>query len=154
MTESLLFSAAGGACGLGLALVATRLFAAWNPLNALPSTPIRIDARALAFAAAAMALTTIVSGLLPALRVGAIDPNDALRSGGDRGPTGARDQRAQSLLLAAQIAVGCADRRDAAGSHSRVCKRPLGRCGEPDGGRRRVRPMSTTEHEAQPRHAS
>jgi predicted permease len=105
LTESLLFSAAGGACGLGLALVATRLFAAWNPLNALPSTPIRIDARALAFAAAAMALTTIVSGLLPALRVGAIDPNDALRSGGDRGPTGARDQRAQSLLLAAQIAV-------------------------------------------------
>ena len=105
LTESVLFSAIGGACGVGLAVVAIRLFAAWNPLNALPATPIRIDMRVLVFAAAVMALTTIVSGLLPAVRIGAIDPNDALRSGGDRGSTGARDQRAQSVLLAAQIAV-------------------------------------------------
>src|SRR5262245_12634902 len=105
LTESLLLSAIGGACGLGLAVAATRLFAAWNPLNALPATPIRIDVRVLAFAAGVTAMTTIVSGLLPALRVGAIDPNEALRSGGDRGTTGARDQRTQSVLLAAQIAV-------------------------------------------------
>ena len=105
LTESLLFSAIGGACGLVLALIATRLFAAWNPLDTLPATPIRIDARVLAFAGCVMAIATVVSGLAPALRVGATDPNEALRSGGERGSTNARSQRAQSVLLAAQIAV-------------------------------------------------
>src|SRR5262249_11105784 len=82
LTESMLFSAIGGAGGLVLALAAPRLFSAWNPLDALPAAPIRLDARALACAAAAMAIAAIVSGLLPAMRVGGIDPHDALRSGG------------------------------------------------------------------------
>ena len=105
LTESLLFSAIGSACGIALALVATRLFAAWNPLDTLPATPIRIDLRVIAFTGVMMAAATAISGLAPALRVGAVDPNEALRSGGERGSSGGRSQRAQSALLAAQIAV-------------------------------------------------
>src|SRR5439155_12695688 len=81
LTESLLFSAIGGACGIALAMVATRLFAAWNPLNTLPATPIRIDARVIAFAAAVMTVATGVCGVAPAMRAAATDPNEALRSG-------------------------------------------------------------------------
>jgi len=105
LTESLLFSAIGSASGVALAVVATRLFAAWNPLDTLPATPIRIDLRVIAFAAAVMTIATIVCGVAPALRAAAIDPNEALRSGGERGSTGAATPRMQSLLLATQIGV-------------------------------------------------
>ena len=105
LTESLLFSAIGSASGVALAVVATRLFAAWNPLDTLPATPIRIDLRVIAFAAAVMTIATIVCGVGPALRAAAIDPNEALRSGGERGSTGAATPRMQSLLLATQIGV-------------------------------------------------
>src|SRR5207247_695082 len=81
------------------------LFAAWNPLNTLPATPIRIDARVIAFAAAVMTVATGVCGVAPAMRAAATDPNEALRSGGDRGSTGAATPRAQSVLLAAQIGI-------------------------------------------------
>jgi predicted permease len=105
LTESLVISAIGSGAGIVLALIAIRLFAIWNPLGMLPSATIRIDLRTVTFAALVMAVTTVVSGLVPALRVGATDPNDALRSGGDRGSTGGRAQRAQLTLLAAQLAV-------------------------------------------------
>ena len=105
LTESLLYSAIGGASGTALAFVATRLFAAWNPLDTLPATPIRIDLRVIAFAAVVMAAATVITGLAPALRVGAVDPNEALRAGGERGSSGARSPRVQSALLAAQMAV-------------------------------------------------
>jgi predicted permease len=105
LTESLVISAIGCGAGIVLAVNATRLFAIWNPLDLLPSTTIRIDVRTVTFAALVMAVTTIVSGLVPAWRVGATDPNEALRSGGERGSTGGRAQRAQLILLSAQIAV-------------------------------------------------
>jgi predicted permease len=105
LTESLLFSAIGGACGVALAFAATRLFAAWNPLDTLPAAPIRIDLRVVAFAGVVTAAATVISGLAPALRVGAVDPNEALRAGGERGSSGARSPRVQSALLAAQMAV-------------------------------------------------
>jgi len=105
LAESLVISAIGSSAGIVLALNATRLFALWNPLDTLPSTTIRVDWRTVVFTACVMGLTTIVSGLVPALRVGATDPNDALRSGGDRSSTGGRAQRAQVVLLSAQIAV-------------------------------------------------
>src|SRR5262245_2206689 len=105
LTESLVISAIGSGAGVVLALTAIRLFAIWNPLDTLPSTTIRVDLRTVAFAACVMAVATVVSGLVPALRVGATDPNEALRSGGDRGATGGGAQRAQAVLLAAQLAV-------------------------------------------------
>src|SRR6185436_6243719 len=76
---------------------------AWNPLDRLPAAPIQIDLRALAIAATLMGLATMVCGLVPALRMSAADPADALRGGGERGSAGR--SRAQSVLLAAQIAV-------------------------------------------------
>ena len=106
MTESLLIALVGGIAGLALSAAAMRLFVAWNPLGTLPANAIRLDLRALAAAGVAMAATTIVCGLIPALRISNADPHDALRAGGERGPAGAPGQRAQVVMLVAQMA-GC-----------------------------------------------
>jgi predicted permease len=103
LTESLLLSLIGGSGGLVLTLIATRLFAAWNPLSTLPANPVQIDWRVLGFAGVVMVLSTVLCGLVPALRMSATHPADALRVGGQRGAVGAPAQRAQALLLAGQI---------------------------------------------------
>jgi predicted permease len=106
LTESLVLALLGGIAGLALAAVAVRLFVAWNPLGALPANAIQLDHRALITAALAVAATTIVAGLLPALRVSTADPNDALRPGGQRGTVAeVPAQRAQTTLLVAQVAA-------------------------------------------------
>ena len=105
LAESLLLSAAGSVLGIGMAAAATRLFTVWNPLERLPATPVAIDLRAAAAAAALMAVATIISGVVPALRLSVADPADALRAGGERGASGAGGARAQATLLAAQIAM-------------------------------------------------
>jgi putative ABC transport system permease protein len=106
LTESVLIALVGSIVGLALAAVAIRLFAVWHPLGALPANAIRLDLRVLAAAGVAMAVTTMVCGLMPALRVSDADPQDALRSGGERGPAVAPAHRAQAMMLVAQMA-GC-----------------------------------------------
>jgi predicted permease len=106
LTESALIVFLGGIAGLACAAVAIRLFAAWNPLGALPSNAVHLDLRALAAAGVAMTATSIVCGLLSALRVSDADPYDALRSGGERGPAAVPAHRAQVVMLVAQMA-GC-----------------------------------------------
>jgi predicted permease len=104
LTESLLLTALGGVAGLILASIGIRLFAAWDPIGTLPASAIAIDVRALIAACAIVTIAVVISGLVPALRVAAIDPQRALRAGGDRATTG-RGQRAQSLLLGGQLAA-------------------------------------------------
>lgn len=103
LAESTLLSVIGGMCGVGLAMVATRSFVAWNPLGALPAHPIGVDPRGIAFAIAVTAVTTVICGLAPALRIAQASPGEALRAGGDRG-TSSSAQHTQALLLVAQIA--------------------------------------------------
>ncbi len=105
LTESLVVAVLGGVVGLALATIAIRLFVSWSPLGALPATPIQLDLRMLAVGGAAMALTTVVCGLLPALRMSTADPQEALRGGGERGSAGAPAQRAQAAMLMAQMAA-------------------------------------------------
>jgi predicted permease len=104
LTESLVLSACGTVLGLGLAYAGTRAFLAWNPLGTLPSNAVQIDLRALAAAVGALAVTTIVAGLIPALRLSAAGPAEALRRA-DRGRPGAPTHRAQGAMLVAQLAV-------------------------------------------------
>ena len=104
LTESLLLAALGGAMGLALAAVALRLFAAWDPLGMLPASSLDINVRALVATSVIVGIAVIISGLVPAVRIAAADPQQVLRAGSDRGTTG-RGQRAQSFLLGGQLAV-------------------------------------------------
>lgn len=105
LTESLVLSLCGGALGVGLAIVGTRVFLAWNPLGTLPANAVQLDLRALLAATLAMAVTTIVAGLVPALRISSAGSAAALRTGGDRGRATAPAQRAQRVMLVGQMAV-------------------------------------------------
>ncbi len=105
LAESLLISVIGGTCGVALAVVATRLFIAWNPLGTLPANAIQLDLRVLGIAAAATVVTTIVCGLVPALRVSSANPQGALGAGGERGAVTRPSERAQTTLLAGQMAM-------------------------------------------------
>ncbi len=104
LAESLLVSLLGGLAGIALALVAIKLFIAWNPLGTLPANTIQIDLRALVIAGAAMLVTTAICGVVPALRVSSADPNDALHAGGERGAT-VPTERTQTVLLVGQMAI-------------------------------------------------
>lgn len=105
LTESLLISVLGAIGGILLAAIATRLFIAWNPLGTLPANAIQLDLQALGVAGVAMLVTTVVCGLVPALRVSAADPQDALRAGGERGSASRPTERTQTALLVGQMAM-------------------------------------------------
>ncbi|HJT87915.1 MAG TPA: ADOP family duplicated permease, partial [Bryobacteraceae bacterium] len=117
LTESAVLSVLGSSLGLGIGLAAPRAILAlypanspldigFNPIN-LPrlgnhGSAIALDWRVAAFAAGLSVLTTILSGLLPAFRVGRADLNLVLRESGASSVAGAR---MRSLLVIGQIAV-------------------------------------------------
>jgi predicted permease len=103
-TESLALSTCGSVLGIGLAAAALRLFVASNPLGTLPANGIYLDLRAVFVAAIALVVTTIIAGLVPALRLSAAGLGATLRSG-EGGRTTAPVQRAQRAMLIAQIAM-------------------------------------------------
>ena len=103
LTENLLLSLVG--CGFGLALTfwGTRLFALIVPTD-FPELlrHITVDARVLGFALAISVASSLVFGLLPALRASRADLNEVLKEGarGSSGRSGAR-----SALLVAEVAL-------------------------------------------------
>jgi predicted permease len=104
LAESLVVSACSSVLGIGIALVALRAFTAWNPLGTLPPAGVHLDLRAVAAATAAMAVATVVAGLVPAMRVSASGISAPLRSG-EGGRATAPAQRAQHAMLAGQMAA-------------------------------------------------
>ncbi len=80
LVESLVLSTIGGAVGVGLAIMLTRVLLAFVPIEGHPllisPTP---DLRILAFTLALTFITGIVFGLLPALRVSRPDPWTTLK---------------------------------------------------------------------------
>jgi len=100
LTESLLLAMAGGALGVAVAQAAvpllTRLVPPALPLAQAPS----VDVRVLLFALAISAVTGIVFGLAPVLRVGDVDAS-GLREGSRAG--GGQKERFRSTLVVAEI---------------------------------------------------
>ena len=101
--EAIVLATAGGAVGL---LVARASLAAGATLlaNQVPrADEISVDARVMLFALAVSILTGVLSGVLPAIRAGRADVNDALKEGGrsDAGTIGLRTRR---LLIVCEVA--------------------------------------------------
>ncbi len=104
LTENLLLALVGCGFGLVLALWGTRLFALIVPTG-FPALlrHISVDARVLAFALAISIGSSLLFGLIPALRASRVDLNDVLKEGA-RGSSGER-RRGRSLLLVAEVAL-------------------------------------------------
>ncbi|HEY2293363.1 MAG TPA: ABC transporter permease [Thermoanaerobaculia bacterium] len=107
LAESLLLGVAGGALGLLLAFGALRLLSLLGPTELPRLANVRLDGRVLAFTLALSLLTSVLFGLLPALRSSRVeDLASELKSGGGRGATAGRSrQRARQLLSGLQIAL-------------------------------------------------
>jgi macrolide transport system ATP-binding/permease protein len=105
LTESLVLAALGCAVGLALAYAADQGLAA-APLNLPIDLAFRfaLDWRVLSFAAAASLVTTVVFGLVPALRASRPNLVPALR--GEAGATaGTRGLHLRDLLVVGQLAL-------------------------------------------------
>jgi putative ABC transport system permease protein len=104
LTENLLLALVGCSFGLVLALWGTRLFALIVPTG-FPELlrHISVDARVLAFALAISIGSSLLFGLIPALRASRVDLNDVLKEGA-RGSSGGR-RRGRGLLLVAEVAL-------------------------------------------------
>lgn len=102
--ESGVLIGAGGGLGLALAIVATRVFSAWNPLGSLPPGGIGVDGRVALAALGLTAGAAVIAGVLPARRAAGIDPAVAFRDADDHGHTGRRGW-GEAGLLAGQLAL-------------------------------------------------
>jgi putative ABC transport system permease protein len=104
LTESLLLSIAAGGIGLLLGAAATRLLVTYGPASVPRLEETSVDLRVLAFGLAVSALTSVIFGLVPALQLSREVPAAALQDAA-RGSSGARPQRARSILTVAEIAL-------------------------------------------------
>ena len=104
LTENVLLSFVGCAFGLCLAFWGTRFFGLLVP-QGFPDLlrDIHVDARVLLFALVVSVTSSLVFGLLPALRASRVDLNDVLKEGG-RGSGGGR-KRGRNALLVAEVGL-------------------------------------------------
>jgi putative ABC transport system permease protein len=105
LTESLLLSASGAVLGLLFAFWGSRLIVSQlsTVLNRV-YLDLSLDWRVLAFTLAVTVATTIVFGILPAVRASGVAPIEALKEQG-RGTTGGERGRLSNGLVVAQVAL-------------------------------------------------
>jgi putative ABC transport system permease protein len=104
LTESLLLALTGGALGLGITVAALAVLRRLHPANLPRLSDIQMDGTVLGFTVAICAVTSVLFGLVPALRAAGTDPQEHLKSGG-RGGSGGDRRRARSLLIVAEVAL-------------------------------------------------
>ncbi len=104
LTESLLLALAGGALGLGITVLALSVLRRLHPANLPRLGDIELDTTVLLFTVAVCAVTSVLFGLIPALRAAGTDPQEHLKAGG-RGGSGGDRRGARSLLIVAEVAM-------------------------------------------------
>jgi putative ABC transport system permease protein len=108
LTEAVVLSLLGASLGVLLAQIAIAVTLPQVPQFALPRAGgIVIDARVMAFCLGLSLVSTLLIGLLPALRVGgaAFGEGLALHAGDGRATGDRQGERLRTLLVAAQIAM-------------------------------------------------
>jgi putative ABC transport system permease protein len=103
LTESLVVSLVGAACGLALAGGAIKLMLRAEPPDLQRPELIDLNLSVFLFAAAAAVLTTVLFGLAPAIAVSGTDLNIALKTGG--GGASAARLRSRQLLITIEVAL-------------------------------------------------
>jgi len=105
LAESMVLGAAGGLLALGVAAAGIHLLTHYAPVSIPRLDEVRLDGRALAFAAMLVAVTALVFGFLPAWRVSASDSHETLHAV-TRGATASRSgMRLRSALVACEVGL-------------------------------------------------
>ena len=103
VTESGVIAAAGAAVGLAFAFTLLRAVLAVSPEGVPLLDTARVDLRVLGFTALCAAVSTLLFGILPAVRLSGVNLETALRAGG-RAVKGSRD-RVRAALVAVEVAL-------------------------------------------------
>ena len=105
ISEALLLVSIGCAGGIALGAWGLRMVVAVLPEELLPFfVKIRLDGRALIFTVLIAVVTTLIVGLIPALRMASVDLDQALKEGGKSG-TSSSMQRIRGLFVITEIAL-------------------------------------------------
>src|SRR5262249_2700339 len=105
LTESLVLGLGGALLGILLALWAFKLFIIMNPADLSRIDSTGSDATVLAFASAVALVTSIIFGLVPALRASSPNLTQFMKEG--RGTIfGSSHQRLRATLVVAETALG------------------------------------------------
>jgi predicted permease len=105
VTESVVLALAGAVVGLLLAAAALRVLMRLDPTSLPPLAPVRLDLSVVAFTLVLGVATTLVFGLMPALRTLRVNLVESLREGGQQATVGGRRQRLRGGLVAAEVAL-------------------------------------------------
>jgi predicted permease len=103
-TESLVLASVGGTIGLALAFLGVRALKAMAPSAVPRLDEAGLDWVTVAFALGATVVSSVVFGIVPALRTARPDLQGALREGGRGSSVAARD-RVRQVLVAAEVAL-------------------------------------------------
>ena len=105
LTEALVLAVLGGSIGAVIAVVGTRILAAYGPDDLRGYTDLPLNARSLGFALAVSVLTGLACGIVPAWQACRRDVVTHLRDGG-RNSVGARDAgRARQILVGIEMSL-------------------------------------------------
>lgn len=105
LMEAVLLVCVGGAAGLALAFAGLKVFVARAPVSIPRLDEVHMDWRVLAFAAAAMGLSTILCGLVPAWRLSRIAPQESLKAGAGTLTEGGKRFRFREVLVGIEVAL-------------------------------------------------
>jgi len=105
LAESLLLAAMGGAAGLLLAFLGTRMLVALAPAEIPRIASVTIDLRVVLFLQAVTLLAAVLFGLAPALHASLADLAGAVKEGGRGSTEGIRRNRIRSLLVTSEFAL-------------------------------------------------
>jgi predicted permease len=104
-TESLVLAVAGALVGLALAAGAVRALITIDPTSLPSLAPVTLDIPVVMFTLALAVITTLVFGLVPALRSLRVNLVESLREGGQQATLGGRRQHLRNTLVAAEVAL-------------------------------------------------
>ena len=105
VAEGLVLAAAGAALGVPLAFALTQLLRGWGSLAVPLLHEVEVDGSALAFTAAVAVVSGLAFGAVPALRVTARPPQEALRAQGRGTTDGRQHARVRSALVVVEVAL-------------------------------------------------
>ena len=105
MGEGLMLGAGGGILGLSCAGLSLRALIAAAPASVPRLHDVRVDGRVLAFGLGLSVLAGLLTGLVPALRLRRLDPQEALRLASAAVTPDAASVRSRQVLLGLQAAL-------------------------------------------------
>lgn len=105
LAENLLLGLLGGGLGILLAFLNLDLFRRYCPIDLPRLTEVRIDPAALCFSLAVTIAASLLSGMLPGLRLSSVAPQSSLQQGG-RSFGNRSSQRLRVWLIGLQV-FGC-----------------------------------------------